>query len=162
MSEENQHINQEPAQIIQPNVWEEKQGVGMDSSEFVGRILNNDHIPEDVRLRFWSLFSGTQKLTFLSSEDDVMRYMLRFKLMRSAIIRSIPKNEYKTSLALDLLNVEIEFENNLRKALGDKKVNFFELLMSTLHINFAERQVGQGSSENVGFVKRLTNALGGK
>ena len=135
-------------------------GAGMDSAELLKTLLSNEHIPEGVKKQLWALFSHTVKLTFLT-EKDVQTYLLKWKLIRLAIIKSIPKSAYDDAIKLELLNVGIEYESNIRKSLG-AKMNYIELITAEIRATFDERPLGVQSSNNVSFVKRLTNAVTGK
>jgi hypothetical protein len=135
--------------------------LGMDASEFLSRLLNNEHIPEEFKSSLFSLFSQNQKLTFLE-EKDIEIYLLRFRLLRNSIVQSVPKAQNNSTLSRELDNIEIEFNNVLRQSLGDRKGNFLTHLMANMSIQFTERPSGTDSSQNIGFVKNLSNILAGK
>lgn len=133
---------------------------GTDAGEMMEKLLSNDHVPIEIREKCWALYGNSIKLTFTTPEMKE-RFLNYFELIRLTILESIPKSAYNEALELEFYNAYIEFEANLGRSAGFR-LNERELMATTTHATFAERQLNNGQSENVPFFSRLMRMATGQ
>lgn len=132
---------------------------GIDAAEFIDSILDNSHVPKNLRTQLWALFGKSTKLSALKDED-IRRIMQEFELIRLTLLESIPKGNYTEELELSLLQIQIELELSLNRSRGGGKLTERELIGSSTSATFTERSIGHGTEE-VGFFDRIARILGG-
>lgn len=133
---------------------------GMDSTEYLEKLISNEDIPEHIQDELWALFENSNKLTFLD-EDTIRKWMLRYELIRLTILESQAKGDYDEALELTLHQIGLAYEARLRQSKG-KHLNMIELILTNTNASFAERQLEPQSTQKAGWISRLTSGFRGK
>jgi hypothetical protein len=129
----------------------------LDASELVETLLSNEHIPPDVREKFWVFFGRSLKLSFFNLED-VQRLMFEFELMRLTIIESMPKRNLDEGVEMLLNSLRIEFFANVKRSQG-LRLNTIELITASTTATFSEQPIKSTAQESSGWGTRLMKGI---
>lgn len=122
------------------------------------QLLNDNEVPEKLRIKFWNVFHKDNTLTFLD-EKRKMSKLLNFDIMKIDMLNAMPYYDYTFEKELEFGIMRGVYETKLDRALGIKGGNIKNertMLQSQFHetrqIN--EGNMGQGNIKE-GFFKRL-------
>lgn len=147
-----------------PIVSPATRGMINEPTEFVQKLLENTHVPRHLVLKYWVLFGQSTKLTFFN-EKEVEIMLLRWEILKTTIIESIPKSAFNEDMEFDLEQMEIEFINNLNRAKGSAShgMNERELISANTSATYSEIDLNKNKEESKpGWGSKIFRALRGK
>jgi len=121
-------------------------------------LLNNDEVPEQIRLNYWNVFHKDNVLTFLDEKRKDSK-LLNWDIQKIDILNTIPYYEYTFEKELEFDIIRNVYETKLDRALGFKSSNVKNERI-VLQSQFSEaRQISEDATGanmiREGFFKRL-------
>lgn len=128
----------------------------VDTSELLKKLLDNEHIPTDLREKYFALFSTSLKLTFLERDDIEEWFMPKYNIIAKLILQNLPNDDFDTDTRVILDQLEIEYKANLQRALRG-----FERITEATQINASTDHVPTvPKGDNMGFLARMAKGIG--
>ena len=155
----NTQLQTQPDEIQQqrePGNFQDVPGAGgIDAAEFIDSILDNSHVPKNLRLQLWALFGKSTKLSALKDED-IRTILLEYELIRLTILESLPKQNYNEELELSLLQIGIELKLSLNRSRGGGRMTEREQIGSSTQASFTDRSSSR-PLDDPGFLSKLAS-----
>ena len=121
------------------------------------QLLNDNEVPDDIKLKFWNIFHKDNVLTFLDEKRKESK-LLNFDIMKIDMLNAMPYYDYDFDKEMQFNILRNVYETKLDRALGFKGGNIKNeriILQSQFSEQRQINETGNDGQIREGFFKRL-------